>query len=83
MTYRPLCQPIITPAKRIAAERERNKKMLQSTVIDPAKIPITAATMSTETPWVLFQPVARAEGLDFLKYPSLEHGKRVYWRKSQ
>ena len=81
MTYRPLCQPIITPAQRIAAERERNRQWLNRLHQEHKDKRITNAMTDPAAPWTLFQPVARSEGLDFAKHPSLMMGKRVAWRQ--
>ena len=81
MKFRPLCQPLVSPDKRIAAERERNRRAIESVTYDPSKMRITNANASTIEPWVLFKEIARADGLYFLQHPSLIQGNRV-WRKT-
>lgn len=81
MKFRPLCQPSVSPDKQVAAERERNRRVLEKTIYPPNKIRLTNATTDQEAPWVLFKEIARTDGLDFLQHPSLIQGNRV-WRKT-
>lgn len=70
MTSRPLCQPIITPEKRLAAERERNRRFWEAKSYIPKDLRVTNATMPTDAPWALFTPPAREDGEDHRRYPS-------------
>lgn len=68
MKFRPLCQPSVSPDKRVAAERERNRRVLENT---PAgKTRITNAAMPQDAPWVLFKEPAREDGEDHRRCPS-------------
>ena len=56
MTSRPLCQPLMRPEARIAAER--NRRFWEGTAYTPQHMRIANATTSTTEPWVLFTPPA-------------------------
>ena len=70
MKFRPLCQPSVSPEKRITAERERNRRVLEKTIYPPNKIRLTNATADQEAPWVLFTPPAREDGEEHRRHPS-------------
>lgn len=78
MTSRPLCQPIINPEKRIAAERERNRRFWEGKSYTPQHMRIANATMPADAPWALFTPPAREDGEDHRRYPSKIGDRSVY-----
>ena len=76
MTSRPLCQPIMRPEARIAAER--NRRFWAGTAYTPQHMRIAAATTSTTEPWVLFTPPARPDGEHHRRHPSRFGSRSVY-----
>ena len=75
---RPLCQPIINPEKRIAAERERNRRFWEGKSYTPQHMRIANATMPADSPWVLFKAPAREDGEHHRRYPSKIGDRSVY-----
>ena len=78
MTSRPLCQPFTNPEKRLAAERERNRRFWEGKAYTPKNLRITNATMPADSPWALFTPPARADGEHHRRYPSRFGDRSVY-----
>ena len=75
---RPLCQPIIKPEQRIAAERERNRRFLEGKSYTPQHMRIANATMSSDAPWQLFTPPAREDGEHHRRHPSKIGDRSVF-----
>ena len=75
---RPLCQPIIKPEKRLAAERERNRRFWEGKAYTPKNLRITNATMPADSLWVLFKAPARADGEHHRRYPSKIGDRSVF-----
>lgn len=71
-------QPIINPEKRISAERESNRRFLESKTYPPQHIRIANATMPQDEPWVLFTAPAREDGEHHRRYPSKIGERSVY-----
>ena len=71
-------QPIVSPEKRLNAERERNRRALEKTSYPAEKIRLTNATTDKEAPWVLFKEIARAGADDHRQHPS-RIGKRLVY----
>ena len=78
MTSRPLCQPIQNPEKRLAAERERNRRFWEGKSYTPQHMRIANATMPADAPWALFAPPAREDGEHHRRYPSRFRERSVY-----
>ena len=74
----PLCQPIISPAQRLAAERERSRRFWEGKSYTPQHIRITNATVAQDAPWELFTPPAREDGEHHRRYPSKIGERSVY-----
>lgn len=75
---RPLCQPFVNPEKRLAAERERNRRFLGGQSHTPQSLRIANATMPADAPWALFAPPAREDGEHHRRYPSRFGERSVY-----
>ena len=58
------------PEKRMAAERERNRRFWDGKAYTPQSLRITNATMPADAPWALFTPPAREDGEHHRRYPS-------------
>ena len=78
MKFRPLCQPSVSPDKRVAAERERNRRFWEGKSYTPQHIRITNATVAQDAPWELFTPPAREDGEHHRRYPSKIGDRSVY-----
>lgn len=76
MTSRPLCQPLMRPEARIAAER--NRRFWEGKSYTPQHMRIANATMPADAPWALFAPPAREDGEHHRRYPSRFGERSVY-----
>ena len=70
MKFRPLCQPAASPEKRLAAERERNRRFWEGKAYTPQSLRIANATTDPGEPWTLFTPPARPDGEEHRRHPS-------------
>ena len=70
MKFHPLCQPSVSPEKRMAAERERNRRFWAGTAYTPQSMRVANATTNPDEAWVLFTPPAREDGEEHRRHPS-------------
>lgn len=73
---KPSLQPIINPEKRLAAERESNRRFREDKTYAPQRI--ANATMPQDEPWVLFTAPAREDGEHHRRYPSRIGDRSVF-----
>ena len=78
MKFHPLCQPSVSPEKRMAAERERNRRFWEGKAYTPQSMRVANATTDPDEAWVLFTPPAREDGEHHRRYPSRFGERSVY-----
>ena len=66
------------PEKRMAAERERNRRFLEGKAYTPQSLRIANATTDPDEAWVLFTPPARPDGEIHRRHPSKFGERSVY-----
>ena len=78
MKFHPLCQPAVSPEKRIAAERERNRRFWAGTAYTPQSMRVANTTTDPDEAWVLFTPPAREDGEHHRLHPRKIGDRSVY-----